>query len=90
MKIQIDENHLITSDSMNYILQERKERKEPVSDDLEDKYYLVNVGYYSTITNALQGYKELQIRNSDTATINELMNLIKKLDKKIETLLGGN
>lgn len=87
MKIQIDNKYQISSDSMNYILQEKKQT---VSNEGEEKSYVVNVGYYSTITNALQGYKELQIRNSDVTTIDELMKLIKELDKKIETLLGGN
>lgn len=87
MKIKIDDKYQITSDSMQYILQEKKQTKK---DDVEVKDYEVNLGYYSTITNALQGYKELQIRNSDVTTIDELMKLIKDLDDKIETLLGGN
>lgn len=87
MKIQIDDKYQITSDSMNYILQEKREVKEG-----KDKGEVreVTLGYYGTITNALQGYKELQIRDSDVTTIDELMKLIKDLDKKIETLLGGN
>ncbi|MBU5424982.1 DUF5405 family protein [Tissierella pigra] len=87
MKIQIDDKYQITSDSMNYILQEKREVKEG-----KDKGEVreVTLGYYGTITNALQGYKETQIRNSDVTTIDELMKLIKDLDKKIETLLGGN
>ncbi|MCF6466376.1 DUF5405 family protein [Clostridium sp. Cult2] len=87
MKIQIDNKYQITSDSMQYILQEKKKGKDK---DGEIKEYKVNVGYYGKIYNALQGYKELQIRNSNVETIDELMQLIRSLDKKIERLLGGN
>ena len=94
MNIKIDDNYRITGDSMQYILQERKERKEikidPKTGKLEDKYYYVNVGYFGKIYYALQAFKELQIRNSDVTSIKELMKLIKELDFKIEKLLGGN
>jgi regulator of PEP synthase PpsR (kinase-PPPase family) len=72
---------------MQYILQEKKTT---VTDDREKKEYTVNVSYHRTITNALQSYKELQIRNSNVTLIDELMKLIKELDEKIEKLLGGN
>ena len=61
-----------------------------MTDDREKKEYTVNVSYHRTITNALQSYKELQIRNSNVTTVDELMKLIKELDEKIEKLLGGN
>ena len=87
MKLVLDNRYQITSDTYNYILQERKTTK---IDDGETKEYEVNIGYYSTITNALKGYKELQIRTSNVATVNELINLINELDKKIEKFLRGN
>lgn len=87
MKLIIDENYRIASDSMNYVLQERK-----ISLDGKNKgeEYLINVGYYGKIYHALQAYKELQIRNSDVSTIEELITLIKDIDKNIEKFLGGN
>jgi len=87
VKLVLDNRYQITSDTYNYILQERKTTK---IDDGETKEYEVNIGYYSTITNALKGYKELQIRTSNVATVNELINLINELDKKIEKFLRGN
>lgn len=87
MKLVLDNRYQITSDTYNYILQERKTTK---IDDGETKEYEVNIGYYSTITNALKGYKELQIRTSNVATVNELINLINELNKKIEKFLRGN
>lgn len=87
MKIKIDDKYQITSDSMQYILQEKKQSK---NDEREVKEYYVNAGYYGTFASALKNYKELQIRNSDVTTIDELMKFIKELDDKIEKLLGGN
>lgn len=87
MKIQIDKRYQIISDSMQYILQEKRKGKDKHG---KVKEYEVNVGYYGKIYNALQGYKELQIRNSNVETVDELMKLIKELDEKIERLLRGN
>ncbi|HSH36210.1 DUF5405 family protein [Schnuerera sp.] len=87
MKISVDNKHQIVSDSMQYILQGKKTVREGKK---EGEEYWVNVGYYSKIYNALQGYKELQIKNSNVTTIDELMKLIKNLDNKIEQLLKGN
>ena len=87
MKILIDNKYRIASDSMQYILQEKKTVREG---EKEGEEYWVNVGYYGKIYNALQSYKELQIKNSNVTTIDELMKLIKNLDNKIEQLLKGN
>lgn len=83
MKIKIDNKYQVTADSMNYILQEKKTSKD------KEKDYVVNAGYYGTITNALKAYKKIQIRNSDVTTINELLKFIKEIDKKIELVLKG-
>ena len=87
MELKIEQDYKITSDSLQYILQERKV---VIEGDKKGKEYWVNVGYYGKIYQALRSYKELQIRNSSVTTARELMDLIKKLDEKIETLLLGN
>lgn len=87
MKLQIDNKYKIVSDSRQYILQEKKRKKQ---EDGKVEEYEVNIGYYGTIYNALKAYKEVQIRNSNVSTIDELLKLIKELDEKIEKLLGGN
>ena len=89
MNLQIDDDYQIVSDSLNYILQEKKVVADASKGNV-GKEYTVNVGYFGKIHTALQAYKELCIRNSDVSTITELMELIKKLDKKIEKFLEGN
>ena len=87
MKIKVDSKYQIISDPVQYILQEKKIARE--GDKKGDEYW-VNVGYHGAITSALKSYKELQIRNSEVTTVDELFKLIKKLDQKIEKFLGGN
>lgn len=87
MILKIEDDYQIVSDSMQYILQERKVVGEG---DNKGNEYWTNEGYYGKIYQALKGYKELQIRNSSVTTVGELMDLIRKLDKKIEALLLGN
>lgn len=87
MQIKIDDKYQIGSDARQYILQECKTVLEG---DRKGETYLDSVGYYNTIYSALKAYKEAQIRNSDVTTIDELMDLIKELDVKIETLLKSN
>ena len=87
MELKIDDNFKISSDSMQYILQQRKIVAEG---DRKGKEYYTNLGYYGKIYHALQDYKELQIRNSNVTTVEELMELIKNLNIKIETLLKSN
>ncbi len=87
MKLKIDDNYQIVSDSMQYILQEVKVTKEGENIGTE---YIDNIGYYGKIVQALKDYKELKIRKSDVTSIDALMALIYKLDKKIDELLKGN
>lgn len=87
MKIKIDDDYQVTADSRQYILQENKVVLEG---EKKGNQWIVNLGYYGTITQALKGYKELRIRNSNVSTVEELLKFIKGLDEKIETLLGGN
>ena len=84
--IRLGENHRITSDSMNYILQERKEVLEGKTRGEE---YFINLGYYSTISSLLESYMELCIRNSEAKSMKEILDLVKKIREEIRDLLGG-
>lgn len=90
MKLIIDDNYQIVSDPMQYILQEKKIIKESKEENKVGTEYYDNIGYYGKIVQALKGYKELEIRKSDVTSIDELMALIYKLDKKIDDLLKNN
>ena len=87
LKIDLDGKYQLSSDSMNYILQVKGtvQTGKTKGDDT-----LVAVGYFSTVENALKAYKECLIKETDIKTINELLVAIKKIDKHIEKVLGGN
>ena len=83
MQIIIDANHKITSDSRQYLLQEIKT---VLNGDKKGEVYESTLGYYSTISNTLKAYRELQIRSSNVTTIDELLEFIKQLDSKLDKL----
>lgn len=83
MKIKLDEKHQIVSDSRQYLLQEIKVVS---TGEKKGETYEDTLGYYSKIENALKAYKELRIRNSEATSIDELLELIKLLDSKIDKL----
>lgn len=83
MEIKIDSKYKIISDSRQLILQEEKTVLEG---DKKGETYSISLGYYSTLKGVLRGYRELQIRKSDARHIDDLITLIKKLDKKIDKL----
>jgi hypothetical protein len=86
VNIPLDDKYTLTSDSMNYIIEETK-----VIQDGERKgeKYKTAYGYYGTVETALKGFKELKIRTSDAKSIKELLKVSKEIDKKIEKILGG-
>lgn len=86
VNIELDNKHRLISDSMNYIIEETKVVKDG---DRKGEEYKVSVGYYSTLQGALKGYKELKIRTSDAKTINEILEVVKETDNKINEILGG-
>lgn len=86
INIHLDDKYTLTSDSMNYIIEETKVIQ---SGDRKGETYKTVYGYYSTIEAALKGFKQLKIRTSDATSIKELLEICKEIDKKIEKILGG-
>lgn len=85
LNVELDGNYKITSDSMNYILQERKIVLEG---DSKGKEYFTNIGYYNSLNSLLKSYSELSIRNSDAKTIKEILKIVKETKTKIDKLFG--
>jgi len=86
VNIPLDDKYTLTSDSLNYIIEETKVRQDG---DRKGETYKTVYGYYSTLESALKGFKELKIRTSDAKSIKELLEVSKETDKKIEKILGG-
>ena len=86
VNIPLDDKYTLTSDSMNYIIEETKVIQDGSK---KGETYRTVYGYYGTVEAALKGFKELKIRTSDAKAIKELLEISKETDKKIEKILGG-
>ena len=83
--IQLDKEYKLTSDSMNYILEKRS--SEP--SEKTGKYSWRAIMWTGTVQLMMKAYKELKIRESDSTTIQELLEVCEKTDKRIEKILKG-
>ena len=81
INIDIDGEWGIQSDAYNIIIGKWGE-KENKEGDLEK--VLKSRRYVSTISGALKEYKKLQVRSSDAESFENLAELVKELDNKIE------
>ena len=75
VNIKLDNQYRIVSDERQWIL-----KKEGYSRD-------ENIGYYVTIEMALEGYLDLKMRQSDATSVFGLMNYLKSLQTRLNTLL---
>lgn len=85
INIQLDEEYRITSDSRNYILEKRS--SEP--NENTGEYSWRQIKWTSSLSNMLKIWKELKIRTSDSTTIYEILEVVKKTDKEIDKILKG-
>lgn len=87
LKIKLDDGHRIVADSNCYTLQRVSIAKE--GEKKGDEVYSP-IGYHGTLESALKAYKELRIRHSDATTIQEVLEVVREIDLKIENMLGGS
>lgn len=87
MNIQLDDNYRITADSKQYILQEIRVAKEGKNAG-EETYS--TIGFYGKLSHLLKAYKEVSIRSSEATTMQEVLEIIKNIDKKIDEILKDN
>lgn len=77
--IRIDDTYFITADSHNYILQEKKINQ---NEEGKNEERLTNIGYYTTIDNALKGLLKKEIRKYVAKdTIQTLKDAVKEFEK---------
>ena len=85
VNIALDKDYKITSDSMNYILEKRSSE----ANEKTGEYSWRQIKWSSDLSNMLRIWKELKIRTSDSTTIDEILELVKKTDKDINKILKG-
>lgn len=88
MEVNIDSEYRITTNVRNYILETKKVRGKDSKNTGEEYWVEAPMCYYTTLAGALQGWKEQRILNSDVQSVQELQQLITKLNNNIEKLIN--
>lgn len=86
MKIQLNEDYRVSSDPLNFILQERK-----INQKSHEEYWK-DIGYYSNLEQLLSGLFKKRLQASEIEGIQLLIDEIKNAVRAIQTQikrLGG-
>ncbi|MCG8709214.1 DUF5405 family protein [Brenneria sp. 4F2] len=86
MEISIGEKYVITSDKYQYILQEKKIKKE--GKDIGQEY-LSTIGFYPKLSQLISRLCHLEIMTSDVQTLQAFEQRINRLSIEIETAFKG-
>lgn len=81
--ISLNNEYLLKSDSLNYILCKKVKKK---NDDANSDEYSV-VGYYNSIESAAKRIVETELRESDCKTLEELLKFVRALNQNIITAI---
>lgn len=88
--IKIDETYSITADSNCYILQEKRIVEEGKE---KGKEYFMNLGYYTTINDALKGLLKKEMRKyvakDIVKTLKNAVDEFEKIEKRITETMKG-
>jgi len=85
LKIKLDERYTILGDKLNYILQERSARR-----NKDGEYTYNQIKFTATLESMFKIYMELSIRQSNAESIGEVLEVVKRIEKRIEEVLGGH
>ena len=88
MKIKINENTYIESDSQQFIVKEYT-GKSYLDKDGNEKYPYRTLGYYGNIEQLIYGLINKEIHSSNATTLKELLNDAERIKKDITELVKG-
>ncbi len=86
--MQIGKDYQINSDSLNVIVSKRRTRVRKATGEKYKDWE--NVGYFSTLTHALDFLVEQKVRDSGLKDLETVVGAIKDLEEKIETALSAS
>jgi len=92
VKIDLDEEWKLGSDSMQWILYKKaKDKEDEVLDDAESKTNwkkgFIAVGFFTTLENALKAYIDARLRKSAAKSVKELYDYHRELLKSLNEVL---
>ena len=85
--MKIDKNWQVVSDPLNIILQRRKVTK--ATEAKPKRAYWVNVAYYSSVGNALNGMVDFRIAETKLVDFKTVVAKQDELYKLIQSIKGG-
>ncbi|GKV89340.1 DUF5405 family protein [Pectobacterium carotovorum] len=85
MEISIGDKYVITADQYQYVLQERKTKKDGKDAGGE---YLSTIGYYTKLPQLISRLCHLDVMTSDVQTLQAVEQRIARLSLEIETAFG--
>lgn len=92
MKVQIEENVFLESDEYQYILKRYTGTYSIRNKGKEDEHEIENyriIGYYPTVTQAIEKLVDMEIKTSTAESLDELIKDINSIKKYIESKLEG-
>ena len=92
VKIDLDEEWKLGSDSMQWILYKKaKDKEDEVLDDAESKTNwkkgFIAVGFFTTLENALKAYIDAKLRKSAAKSVKELYDCHREVLKNLNEVL---
>ena len=84
IKINLNKDFRITSDPLNYILEKRGVKGEDAKNPGEEVWK--PVGFYTSLSNTLEGYQKHKVRASDVDSLKGLFGLLVSIQSDIQVV----
>ena len=83
MELKINDNYKITTDSMNYIMNEKQVVK---SGKKKGQVKWKSIGYYSSLESLFNNYFDVRLMKSNANGLSEVLEVCKEIKEEITTI----
>ena len=83
MELKINDNYKITTDSMNYIMNEKQVVK---SGKKKGQVKWKSIGYYSSLESLFNNYFDVRLMKSNANGLSEVLKVCKEIKEEITTI----
>lgn len=82
MKVHVGDNLFIESDELQFII-----RKYSGKNDKNDRPIYTNLGYFSSLSAAIQRLVKIKVMESEATTIGELLTDLERIEREINEMI---
>ena len=86
MELQINDNYKITTNSRNYIMNEKQTVQ---SGENKGEIKWVNIGYYPSLESLFNNYFDVRLMRSNANGLSEILEVCEKIKGEITTITDG-